>query len=361
MLFFEAFNNHFSKCQYLSADLNDTLYQAPYLNGGLFRPNALDTNYSDVQLSDEQFKALFEMLERYNFTIREDSPLDQEVAVDPEMIGKVYESLVNVSTEADERGDIGIFYTPRTEIDLMCRLALVDHLARKLGEQHRSILYEFVFAIEPEAKQHVDEYLVPQNLWGALGQALRAVTAIDPACGSGSFLVGMLLVLDDLNQRANKQLGFEESPSVRRRRIIGDSLYGVDVMSWAVDIAELRLWLQLVVETDYEENESLRHRALLPDLSFKVRQGDSLVQEVAGINLAQMQGKDIPTAIKGRIRKLKTEKLFVFQNRPLSERTFKTSAAIHYEEVSIFRNLLVHPSMFLTRRSKILMPRKQVC
>ena len=78
---------------------------------------------------------IFEFLEKYNFTIAEDSPLDQEVAVDPEMIGKVYESLVNVSDEADERGDAGIFYTPRTEIDLMCRLALVDNLTNHLGEE----------------------------------------------------------------------------------------------------------------------------------------------------------------------------------------------------------------------------------
>lgn len=305
----------------------------------MFRENELDRKYN-ATLTDEQFNALFEMLERYNFTIREDSPLDQEVAVDPEMIGKVYESLVNVSTEADERGDIGIFYTPRTEIDLMCRLALVDHLARRLGEERRSVLYEFVFAIEPAAKQHVDENLVPQNLWIALGRALREVTVIDPACGSGSFLVGMLLVLDDLRQRANRQLGEDELPSERRRRIIRDSLYGVDVMGWAVDVAELRLWLQLVVETEYEQAE-LKLRPLLPDLSFKVRQGDSLVQQIGSIDLGQIHGsRDIPAPLKGRITRLKGEKLKTYQNAPLSERTFKTAQAIHNEELAIFRDLL---------------------
>jgi hypothetical protein len=351
VLFFEAFNNRFAPRLYFSAALNNALVQAPYLNGGLFRENELDRKY-EIALADDQFESLFTMLEKYNFTIREDSPLDQEVAVDPEMIGKVYESLVNVSTEADERGEIGIFYTPRTEIDLMCRLALVDHLSRRLGEQHHATLYEFVFAVEPQVKQHVDDGLVPQNLWQPLSDALRSLTVIDPACGSGAFLVGMLTVLDDLNERANRRIGIDETPSERRRRIIRDSLYGVDVMGWAVDIAELRLWLQLVVETDYNLAE-LKLRPLLPDLSFKVRQGDSLVQEVAGINLRHIHGsRDVPPHLKGRITQLKAEKFKSYQNAPLSQRKFKTTQAIRDEELAIFREVLAHRVSVLEQRVK---------
>ena len=128
VLFFEAFNNKFhGGHRHFPDTIREALSLAPYLNGGLFTENALDGEY-DFQISDQRFEGIFDFLENYNFTIAEDSPLDQEVAVDPEMIGKVYESLVNVSDEADERGDAGIFYTPRTEIDLMCRLALVDNL-----------------------------------------------------------------------------------------------------------------------------------------------------------------------------------------------------------------------------------------
>lgn len=351
VLFFEAFNNRFGRRAYFSTEVNEALVQAPYLNGGLFRENNLDRAY-DVALTDAQFESLFEMLERYNFTIREDSPLDQEVAVDPEMIGKVYESLVNLSTEADERGDIGIFYTPRTEIDLMCRLTLVDHLSQRLGELYRSTLYEFVFAIEPQAKQHVDDTLVPQNLWQPLFEALRSLTVIDPACGSGAFLVGMLAVLDDLNERANRRIGEDELPSERKRRIIRDSIYGVDVMGWAVDIAELRLWLQLVVDTDYALAE-LQLRPLLPDLSFKVRQGDSLVQEVAGINLSVVRGnRDIPPPLKGRITQLKGEKLKAYRNEDVSQRKFKTAQAIRDEELAIFRDLFAHRCATLESRIK---------
>lgn len=221
--------------------------------------------------------------ERYNFTISENTPLDQEVAVDPEMIGKVYESLVNITFEGreeeDRRGSAGIFYTPRVEIDLMCRLSLIDWLTNQLGEEYKPLLYDLVFAYEPEEKKQADEALAQQNLWPKLNVLLRDVTVCDPACGSGSFLVGMLLVLDDLQARANAQLGIEETPYERRRRIIGSSLYGVDVMPWAVHVAELRLWLQLVIETELKPDE-LKFRPLLPNLSFKVRPGDSLVEAI---------------------------------------------------------------------------------
>jgi hypothetical protein len=115
VLFFEAFNNKFhGGHRHFPDEIKNALALAPYLNGGLFSENDLDA-YQPFTVTDARFAQVFTFLERYNFTIAEDSPLDQEVAVDPEMIGKVYESLVNVSTEADERGDAGIFYTPRTE------------------------------------------------------------------------------------------------------------------------------------------------------------------------------------------------------------------------------------------------------
>ena len=87
------------------------------------------------------------------------------------MIGKVYESLVNVSDEADERGDAGIFYTPRTEIDLMCRLALVDNLTNHLGKDHKNLLYEVLFAFDPDDKAEADRKLAAAQLWEPSTQA----------------------------------------------------------------------------------------------------------------------------------------------------------------------------------------------
>lgn len=135
VLFFQAFNNNYNgRYRHFPDDIQAILSQAPYLNGGLFTENALDKEKSgEFVISDERFYQVLHFLEQYNFTITEDSPLDQEVAVDPEMIGKVYESLVNVSEDLDERGDAGIFYTPRVEIDLMCRLSLAEYLVNHLG------------------------------------------------------------------------------------------------------------------------------------------------------------------------------------------------------------------------------------
>jgi superfamily I DNA/RNA helicase len=273
MLFFEAFNKLFqagrADRQYLPEAIRDALALAPYLNGGLFVPNELDRRHKP-QISDARLARILAFLDGYNFTISEDTPLDQEVAVDPEMIGKVYESLVNVSEEVDERGAAGIFYTPRVEIDLMCRLSLVHWLVNQLGEEHKRLLYEVVFAFDPEDKERADAALANFNLWPRLYELLCNLIALDPACGSGSFLVGMLYVLDDLMARANHQLGYEQTPYERKKRIIGQNLYGVDVMDWAVHVAELRLWLQLVIDTDLEPAE-LQFRPLLPNLSFKVR------------------------------------------------------------------------------------------
>lgn len=341
VLFFEAFNKRFQAdrpdYQYFTPAIREALATAPYLNGGLFVSNELDRKHRPL-ITDQRFHEIFSFLENYNFTISEDTPLDQEVAVDPEMIGKVYESLVNVSGEIDERGEAGIFYTPRVEIDLMCRLALVNWLANHLGAELKPLLYEVVFAFDPEEKARADTALAERNLWSRLNALLRAITVLDPSCGSGSFLVGMLYVLDDLLARAASQLGIEETPYERKRRIIGQSLYGVDVMDWAVHVAELRLWLQLVIDTHLEPAE-LQFRPLLPNLSFKVRQGDSLVQEIGGINLALRGGsRMISPAIKGRITQLKAEKLKYYQND--QQRKYQTAQQLHLAELGLFRDLL---------------------
>ena len=198
VLFFEAFNNKFhgGHTQF-PEEIKEALSLAPFLNGGLFTENELDTGYR-AKISDRRFQQVFKFLERYNFTIAEDSPLDKEVAVDPEMIGKVYESLVNVSEGVDERGEAGIFYTPRTEIDLMCRLSLVDHLTNHLGGERKNLLYQLVFALEPDEKVDADKAVADAALWSNINKRLREITVLDPACGSGSFLVGMLNILDDL-------------------------------------------------------------------------------------------------------------------------------------------------------------------
>ena len=339
VLFFEAFNNRFHGGHtYFPSEIRETLQLAPYLNGGLFRENELDTEYI-VKVPDDLWRQIFTFLEQYNFTIAEDTPLDQEVAVDPEMIGKVYESLVSV--EDEERGDAGIFYTPRVEIDLMCRLALVDNLANHIGtKEDKFLFYEALFAFEPEEKEEADAKLA--NLWEDIYNHLTEITVVDPACGSGSFLVGMLYVLDDLSERAEKHIGTKyESSYERRKAIIGKNLYGVDVKQWACKVAELRLWLALIIDAEFITAElNVRHEPLLPDFSFNIRHGDSIVQDIGGMNLAQTRaiGSGVPATVKRKITELQNEKLKFYNND--EDRQYSEKEEVHTVENNLFRELL---------------------
>lgn len=340
VLFFEAFNNRFiGDHSYFPDEIRRALTKAPYLNGGLFAENDLDRRYK-FTLTDASFEKILLFLEHYNFTIAEDSPFDQEVAVDPEMIGKVYESLVNVSEDVNERAEAGIFYTPRTEIDIMCRLALVDYLSNHLGAGRKNLLYEAVFALDPEEKDAADRSLAKENLWPDVAVLLHDVTVVDPACGSGSFLVGMLNVLDDLTERADQWLGVQRSGFERKKQIIGQNLYGVDVMEWACHVAELRLWLALIVDAEFTREELHdRREPLLPHFSFKIRCGDSLVQEVGGINLGHSRSaSQVSPALRTRIADLKAEKLKFYNNDPTCR--FSSVELIRNEERSLFRTIL---------------------
>ena len=339
VLFFEAFNNRFhGGYTYFSPKLREILQLAPYLNGGLFRENELDTAYI-VNVPDDLWEDIFVFFEQYNFTIAEDTPLDQEVAVDPEMIGKVYESLVSV--EDEERSDAGIFYTPRVEIDLMCRIALVDNLANHIGtKDDKHLFYEVLFAFEPEEKTEADAKLA--DLWEAIHQHLTEITVLDPACGSGSFLVGMLHVLDDVRERAEKQLGpHTESRFERRKALIGKNLYGVDVKQWACKVAELRLWLALIIDAEFTSAElKVRTDPLLPDFSFNIRHGDSIVQDIGGMNLAQTRslGSNVPRDLQRKIANHQIEKRKFYHNE--EDRRYAEKEDGEEAERRIFRELL---------------------
>lgn len=331
VLFFEAFNCPFNArhgdLSFFPPSIREAVSRAPFLNGGLFKPNDLDEpKQHQFVVSDTIFKNAFTFFEHYNFTISEVSPLDQEVAVDAEMLGKVYESLVNVSVEANEQGDVGTFYTPRTEIDLMCRLALVDNFTNHLGRQHKHLLYAALFALEEDEKNEADKALEHAKLWPDFDAHLRQMAVLDPACGSGSFLIGMLYILNDLCVRANRQLDKEEFSFERKKRIIAENLYGVDVMKWITHVSELGLWLNLAVEAPFTLAELQgSNKPLLPHFTCKVRQGDSLVQEVGGINLGHRRNvHEIPKEITSQIKNLKLEKLKFYYS--------ETDGQIHSEK-----------------------------
>lgn len=225
----------------------------PYLGGGLFDPVGPHEAPGAVQIPDTVFELLFAgLFARYNFTVAESTPLDVEVAVDPEMLGKVFERLV----AEVERQASGSFYTPRPIVTFMCREALKLHLG-------------------PDTGALVDD----RNAGGieaprarAILSLLETVAVIDPACGSGAFLVGMLHEIEAIHLLLEEHLGETGTtdPYLRRLRIVQRNLYGVDAQEFAINIARLRLWLALAVEHEGATPEPL------PALDFKIEVGDSL-------------------------------------------------------------------------------------
>ena len=342
-LFFKAFNNRQSEIVGLPRDLTMVLYDFPFLNGGLFTENELDA--LDVKISDSVFNRIFDsFFERYNFTIKEDMPLEREVGVDPRMIGYVYESLANVAEEIYDRNDMGIFYTPIVEVYFMCRRSLVEYLANHLPEIPKDKLYEFVFE---ENKEEVEEYFDRIDAWRRLKEVMDNLSVVDPACGSGAFLVGMMNVLYELYGVIYKHTGKEVRAFGLKSSIVSRSLYGVDVMPWAIHAAELRLWLQLIIETEFSKEE-LKGRPLLPNLNLNLRVGDSLVQEIGGMMLS-LKSPDVSERLRRKLLMLKEAKERYFYNMPTE---FGSREEILEEEARIVEEIVEERLEKLSRRKQ---------
>lgn len=333
-LFFSALNNKKGyRNKGLPPEIEKAFDNAPFLNGGLFKPHG-DIDDLNIKVADEVFEEIFEkLLDRYNFTVTEDTPFDQNVSVDPEMLGVVYEQLVNVTDTEDEQASSGIFYTPRIEVDFMCRRSLLEYLA-KHAEIEKEPLYRLLFGDEDEARQSIDkDGLQPFR------KVLRNVTVVDPACGSGAFLVGIMQVILDVERRLAEIDGKVIDEFNEKKRIIERSLYGVDVKDWAIGVAQLRLWLSLIVDADEKkldlEGMKIAGEALLPSLAFKIREGDSLVQEIAGKPLPiRGHSNELGQSIKTKITELKNLKTDFFFNRgDISERELRRKEKAIYTAI----------------------------
>ncbi|MFW6172494.1 MAG: Eco57I restriction-modification methylase domain-containing protein [Elusimicrobiota bacterium] len=271
-LFFKAMNDK-NIDEDFPDDVKIVLENFPFLNGGLFSKVDFEREeYQDdeIYLTDHLAKYIIRgFLENYNFTVTEESPFDVDVAVDPAMLGKIYESLI----AEEERGKSGIFYTPRVEVDLMCKMALYEYLVTKandLDEKGKRKIIEFIFT--PLEKWEYEE----EGDVSKLMDILHNAKVVDPACGSGAFLVGMMQVFSNLYRKLGKEPDYKF-----RERIVNENLYGVDIKDWAVRMAEFRLWLALV-----ESEKELPHvEPILPNFSFKLKVGDSIVQKVGDEHL----------------------------------------------------------------------------
>ncbi|MCL4459617.1 MAG: Eco57I restriction-modification methylase domain-containing protein [Chloroflexi bacterium] len=337
-LFFYAFNRRTSLMPLdLPGDIRASFQLGmPFLNGGLFVEDDLDKLGFDVP--DEVFVTLFDrtidgtypgLLERYNFTIQESLPLEVEVAVDPEMLGRVYESLIN----KEDRHQAGIFYTPRIEIDYMCRLSLIEYLHEATALSKDTLIPLVMSPLSEDGRRELDGLASPEV--NRLRGALDSVRVVDPAVGSGSFLVGMMNVMVQLYRAIAEHQGHPENEFALKKRIISQNLYGVDVKDWAVRVCELRLWLSLIIESE-ESQMDIYNQPLLPNLTFKARQGDSLVEEIAGIPLSlRADYAHIPPALKRQIQTIVEKKADYFRG----DRSVKKHN-IEYLEHQLLRSVL---------------------
>ena len=253
----------------------------PYLNGGLFELDALDELKSIFPAS--YFEDLFEFFYQYNFTIDENDPNDAEVGIDPEMLGHIFENLL------EDNKDKGAFYTPKEIAQYMCRESLIAYLTtcvmKKQGENHkpedkisesvRQLLNKPEEIVPRMKKEHLDDF----------GSYIRNVKICDPAIGSGAFPMGLLNELVRcrvfINAWAKDENGnlLEGDYAALKTEIISNNIYGVDIEKGAIDIARLRFWLSIIVD------ERTPH--VLPNFDYKFMQGNSLIPTFDGkfINL----------------------------------------------------------------------------
>jgi Eco57I restriction-modification methylase/restriction endonuclease TaqI-like protein len=273
-LFFNTLNTKRKNDTFEIEGLNGGLSgsRVPYLNGGLFDADKpKETLTIDFPVS--YFEELFEFFAQYNFTIDENSPDDHEVGIDPEMLGHIFENLL------EENREKGAFYTPKEVVQYMCKESLILYLKNHFPEEANieSIIRHSL----------VSEYLGERDNATSLNQKLDTVKICDPAIGSGAFPIGILHEIFEVKKfiypylKTNKEF----SPAKVKKAIIQNSIYGVDIEKGAVDIAQLRFWLALVVDETVPEP--------LPNLDYKIMQGNSLLESFEGIDLSKVANEDL--------------------------------------------------------------------
>ena len=316
-------------------ELRESLQMFPYLNGGLFDDNNKLDNL-EVKITDDLFKELIEeLLENFNFTIDEESPLDVELAIDPSMLGLVYESVIN----SKERGKDGIFYTDKVELDMMCRLSLTRYLIKNT-DINKTKLYQWIFHEEDEEDEEIKVEFSSEEIEN-LNRIVRDIKIVDPACGSGGYLVTFLNILFELITDLTKRKGNNPESYRLKKQIIENSLYGVDVKYWAIEIARLRLWLNLVIDADDDLAQEISQEPLLPSLDFKIREGDSLVQKIGDEYIVPEEKQKFikQPEIKRKITELINRKQAFYFGREYQNKK-QTRMDIELHETQIFRLLL---------------------
>lgn len=320
-LFFGIFNTEKANREQLfkakgwDMGLLDDWKELPYLNGGLFERDAVDEQ--NITLPASLFEDLFTFMASYNFTVDENDPDDAEVGVDPEMLGKIFESLL------EDNKAKGAFYTPKEIVRYMCKESLIAYLSSRVSEAPSPSGRNLVNLVDSADAFNCERSNAKNNIQDSqdlasetsrsirafvethemqpelepyrdiLDAALRNVKICDPAIGSGAFPMGLLnelwrcreaLAIREANDLQDLQdFVSAASRSKLKKEIIENNIYGVDIEKGAIDIARLRFWLSIVV--DAEEPEPL------PNFDYKFMQGNSLIESFEGFDLSRISSR----------------------------------------------------------------------
>ena len=302
-LFFDTLNNSSRKDDVFEMP-DGSKIKIPFLNGGLFDKEEYDEKlltfksklfHNHNNDEDPKERGFLDFLNAFNFTIYEDSPDEKTVAVDPEMLGHIFENLL------EDNKDKGAFYTPKEIVHYMCQESLIEYLSTHLskeytvyrpidseqveifGNETRTGQLKIIEEIGDKAlnrddvrnmvkRKDIDNLTLEQIK--LIDRLIDNVKICDPAIGSGAFPMGLLLEIYSLKELIAYKFGLEWKPYQVKENIIQKSIYGVDIEKGAVDIARLRFWLSLVVDEEKPKP--------LPNLDYKIVVGDSLVSKFDG-------------------------------------------------------------------------------
>jgi hypothetical protein len=285
-LFFNALN---TKRDNDKINLGGKNYEIPYLNGGLFEEDEYDK--TDLTITNEDLRQVLELFDSYNFTVIEDTPHDSEIAIDPEMLGRVFEDLL------EDRKEKGAFYTPREIVHYMCQQSIINYLLNFYGEDSLEDIKSLVI------EEKTDSKFIKNNAKD-IKKYLENIKVLDPAIGSGAFPMGMLHEIVSILSNLDKTADIGQL----KRKVIENSIYGVDIEHSAVEIAKLRFWLSIVVD---EEKPTP-----LPNLSYKIMVGNSLLETINGFDPLEISKDNRGNG--ARIKRMK-DKFHSFYNASSNE------------------------------------------
>ncbi|MCD4817828.1 MAG: hypothetical protein K8S23_03960 [Candidatus Cloacimonetes bacterium] len=313
-LFFEVMNTPINKRKE-SITNNKLFSKIPFLNGGLFDPelhkdyykySPMEKEYKlafNLFIPDEWFITFFSVLELYNFTIDENTSIDIDLSVDPEMLGRIFENLlaeINPETEKTARKATESYYTPRPIVEYMVNESLIQYLLTNAINNKKN-LETFETKIRNLLDYTIEENELTKVESSSVIEALNRIKILDPACGSGAFPMGILQKMLLIRQKVDsesiewvmKQL--ELIPDIMVRKVFEEklmdenwdykykmsailhSIYGIDIQPIAVELSKLRFFLTLMVDEAINDEKPNRVINPLPNLSFKFLAANTLI------------------------------------------------------------------------------------